>query len=1331
MRYFSLPAVLFFWFPALACLPPCPGGEKVSGWPTYRHDIARAGASGETVRPPLALNWVFLPGERPRPAWPMPAEEPPRMHEDNAFHVVSAGGLAFFGSSVDDSVYAVEAASGKIRWRFRTEGPVRFAPTWSEGRVYFASDDGFVYCLDAPSGRLLWKYRPGPRADKVLGNGRMISLWPVRTSVLVDRGQVLFAAGVFPYEGLYFCALDPRSGRVLWRNDTIGDRAHELNYGGISPSGYLVASRDTLFVPSGRAMPAAFDRKTGRFRYYASPKGKRGGTWALLDKDTLITGVANQGTLEKEAYDAETGRYEGPAFAWFQGRDMVLTASTSYILTTKGVYALNRKAYARAVADSAAARKKRSSLRGRLIGLRRSLGKLRGKARKKRQALVKKVSAEIRSLDRRIAKAMASAYLWTHSAGDLLCMALAGGYLYCGGKGGVCALDARTGREVWRGKTRGRICSVAAAGGRIFAASDAGPVYCFGPRPKGRPVLLGRGAPGRGKVPVPAAAREEAGRILNLAGFRKGWCLLPESRGGALAAALAELSELQVLVLEKGERELRAARKFLEDAGIPAHRVAVEPWGMDELPPSFANLVVAEDASPSRRKALHRVLRPYGGVLLVRRPGGKGWDKFVRPALEGAGTWTQLYADPGNTACSGDRLLKGPFGLQWFGDPGPRGLVDRHARSTSPVVMDGRFFQEGGEMVQAYDAFNGTFLWRREIPGAVRVRADADGGNLALARDGLYLAAFEKCYWLDPATGRTRRIFTVPAGAARGPRRWGYISVHGKLLFGTAADPLRSQYASILKQRKGGAGGRDALQAFQRNGTLWRYMDDFPAGGSQATPRGAATSRVMAGDALFAMDRHSGRVAWIHKGKVIPNIAVCLGGGRVYLVEGKPSKKERAAAAAEKKALIRKGIYQAGAEARLVPQGEEDVRIACALDEKTGRVLWRRPLDLTGCGGDRMGAAYAEGVLLFYGNFSNHDTWLFLKRKLTWRRVTALDARTGRVLWSRPLNYLRRPLVVGRKIIIEPRACDLFTGRILQRIHPVSGRKVTWEFLRPGHCCAVTSASADTLFYRSFYAAIYELTGDKGLSLFGAIRPGCWINMIPACGLMVMPEASSGCTCSFPLRCSLALAPRHERRRGNWTVFICHGPTLPLEHLSVNFGAPGDLRDRDGTLWLAWPRPRAFSNIGYGYYAMKFSLKDKVSPGGGYERTDDRGMEMEGTRAPWLHASYCRGLQSLDIPLRAKGKGGPPGRYTVRIGFHSGGRGEGKARSFDVRIEGKVLLRAADLLGEAGGPGRAVVREFRHVRAGDTLHIDFLPEARVDFLQVLRERGGRGDSAGD
>ena len=110
-----------------------------------------------------------------------------------------------------------------------------------------------------------------------------------------------------------------------------------------------------------------------------------------------------------------------------------------------------------------------------------------------------------------------------------------------------------------------------------------------------------------------------------------------------------------------------------------------------------------------------------------------------------------------------DELVHGPLGILWFGEPGPQGMVERHAGVQAPVALAGRLFIQGENHIRAVDAFNGTLLWQRDIPGAVRVLVKADAGNLVVTDTGLYVAALDKCYRLDPATGQTVRMYEMPA----------------------------------------------------------------------------------------------------------------------------------------------------------------------------------------------------------------------------------------------------------------------------------------------------------------------------------------------------------------------------------------------------------------------------------------------------------------------------------------------------------------------------------------------------------------------------------------
>jgi outer membrane protein assembly factor BamB len=253
-------------------------------WPTYLHDNARSGVTDEKLKLPLVPIWTHRPVAPPDPAWTLPVKEAPRVRFDDVFHTVAADDRVYFGSSGDNKVYCLDGTTGKVIWSFFTDGPVRLAPTLADGRVYVGSDDGYVYCLDAMDGSEVWRQQVGYSPVSVTGHGRVISLWPVRTSVLIEQDTAYFGAGVFPSESVYLRAVNAADGTVVWRNDVSGERGPEQDRDGISPQGYLLASTDNLYVPSGRNMPAAYNRKNGEFLYYLSG-GKTGGTYAILTDD--------------------------------------------------------------------------------------------------------------------------------------------------------------------------------------------------------------------------------------------------------------------------------------------------------------------------------------------------------------------------------------------------------------------------------------------------------------------------------------------------------------------------------------------------------------------------------------------------------------------------------------------------------------------------------------------------------------------------------------------------------------------------------------------------------------------------------------------------------------------------------------------------------------------------------------------------------------------------------------------------------------------------------------------------------------------------------------
>jgi len=1377
-----LPSMIAMPLAALCLLLAATG--MAEDWPTYRHDNARSAVTPEDLDLPLAAQWIFVPPHPPAPAWTNPAKEKARVRFDEAYHVAAAGDAVYFGSSADGTIYCLDAVTGQLRWSTITGGPVRVAPTIWNGAVYVGSDDGHAYCLDARNGRVNWKVRGAYGQNQVLGNGYMISLWPIRTGVMVENGIAYFGAGVFPHETLFLCAVNAEDGSLLWRNDTYGETGYKLEFGGVSPQGPLLASEDTLFVPSGRAMPAAFNKSDGTFMSYLPPGGKIGGTWALLTEDRLIAGVES-----KRAYSPKGHPVRNTAYAWFPGVQLVVEGDYAYMVTFEELAALDRKAFSFAEEWRANLDKERKPLVDRLNILESKARRLAGdklEAVRAELGLVKRQLADMSEEQEHIEAAVRR---WEHPWKHHHALMLAGDLLFAGGDNTVAAVLKKTGQELWSGSVDGKACGLAAANGRLLVSTDTGQIVCFASGEASAPThkLPTTDQPFPDDALTTLCARF-ADQVVAATGVTKGFCLVYGSGTGRLAYELAQRTELHIVGIEPDMEQAEAARKALGATGLYGARLRIDQGDLAQLPYAdyFANLIVSEamlttDAPLGSQDELMRVLKPCGGVLYLARPeqavgADASWDslltpsndfngipeednllpfKTVRGALPGAGQWTHQYADPGNTACSDDELVRGPLGVLWFGRPGPEQMVERHARSVAPVAMDGRLFVQGENLVMAYDAYNGVQLWERALPGAVRVRVDSDMGNLALRKDGLYVATDDTCVRLDPATGELLREYRMPPAPNGQTRRWGYIACVGDTLFGSTAHPLREDYGLLWDEIAGEDGQWvdveaaaqkrqeaypqryiDAINRFQQefsapneqafwraqqSGFMWHTMSPFPAWGSVDTPVGAVTERIMDSDVFFALDTESGEVQWTYPGKAIAHPAITIGDGTVFLADCSITAEQKKAAMQERQALIAQGVW----EKEEISYGPEDadIRQVVALEATTGAKQWERIIDLTGCGGDRMGMAYRDGVLCFFGCFSNHDRELFTSGRLKWRRVTALAAKDGRDLWSRPLNYLRRPVIVGDEILVEPRACSLHTGAVKNRMHPLTGADSEWEFVRPGHCCSITSASPNMFFLRGYFLWYYDLERDQGMLPFGAIRPGCWINTIPANGLVLFPEASSGCTCSYPVRSTVVLQPKERLK--TWALCVQNGPMTPVQRMAINFGAPGDWRDEDGTMWFSYPHPPSSRWYDYG---VKFRLQEKFVGERSFFCRNQAGIAIEGTDKPWIFTSGCKGLSQCVAPLLDAGQGS--GRYTVRLYFaetQDAARGQ---RVFTVKLQGEPVLKNFDIVKEAGGVNKALTKEFTGIQVKEGLQIDFecakkdagpLETPIINGIEMIRE----------
>lgn len=107
--------------------------------------------------------------------------------------------LLFFGSA-DRYLYAVDAKTGELAWKFLTGGIVAGSAYVHGDTVYFGSYDKYIYALDARDGALKWKFLTG---DIVF------------TSQTIWRGK-LYASSC----DSYIYALNAETGQLVWKFKT-------------------------------------------------------------------------------------------------------------------------------------------------------------------------------------------------------------------------------------------------------------------------------------------------------------------------------------------------------------------------------------------------------------------------------------------------------------------------------------------------------------------------------------------------------------------------------------------------------------------------------------------------------------------------------------------------------------------------------------------------------------------------------------------------------------------------------------------------------------------------------------------------------------------------------------------------------------------------------------------------------------------------------------------------------------------------------------------------------------------------------------------------------
>jgi len=296
-----------------------------------------------------------------------------------------------------------------------------------------------------------------------------------------------------------------------------------------------------------------------------------------------------------------------------------------------------------------------------------------------------------------------------------------------------------------------------------------------------------------------------------------------------------------------------------------------------------------------------------------------------------------------------------------------------------------------------------------------------------------------------------------------------------------------------------------------------------------------------------------------------------------------------------------------------------------AVDAYNGTVLWQwNP---------------AEDVL-----FSRRKNSLLMDDKYVYYGEIALDLKTGK-----PAEGVTASAKAISRAWRGTRSREDLARYLGTRIHPLTGGLAGKGFGK-SHGCVGAGLSAAMDFFRSGSFSYYDFEDDSGVRNLAGLRPACHPSKTAGLGLLLVADGQgaaangvpnradygTGCDCRFSFLGSLAMVPAQRRSNEDWALFSDPRPELtagPIRHVNMNFGAPGDRRHTDKTLWLSVPRPHLTESERNHWLSMQLPYVAEFYDGDqSYRRNGDR-LALAGTDQSWVYTSGLRGLKSLTLGL--------------------------------------------------------------------------------------------------
>ena len=737
-------------------------------WPTWRYDFNRSASSPEQLAEKLYLQWEVKYSER-TPVWDDPLNQN-LMQYDRIFEPIVAGNKIFLGFNDQDKVLALDLNTGRELWNYYADGPVRLPLTANKGKLYFTSDDGFCYCLDADNGSLKWRLPLAPASNKLLGNKRLISMWPARGGIVIKDDIIYTSASIFPLMGTFIYAINAETGEIIWKNEGTGSnyilQPHRSPaFADVAPQGNFMISGSKLLVAGGRSVPAAFDLKTGEELYYKlAESGKTGGAFTCGNERVFFNHHRGRMTY---MYDSETGEH-------------LKSETGEYpVVDENNIYFSGDEINAALLTDS----------------------------------------NDLKSL-------------WKSGFSASNDLIKSGNCLYAADSTGISAISIFNNKPwlKWKIPLDLNIERLVASNGKLIAVSDKGDILVFGENPV--PVHAIAKKTDSVRKNESSLANEIINTTGVVSGygvlFGTDDINLIESLISKTSLILTafdrDKSRIRYLREYFDRLGIKANRlSFLHyDDPFPL------------LPQYFSSITIINDISylndydTDVLKKAYESTRPYDGKIWIRTNNRERklltevlgsidlygaelteWKASLvisrKGALDGAAEWTHNYGDISNTIKSNDRRVKAPLGILWFGGNSNLDVLPRHGHGPGEQVIDGHLIIQGMNSISARDVYTGRVIWEREFEKLIDdnwmvyfdetydeenpldpkynqvhlAGSNARGTNFIATSEYVYVIEGNKCHMLNTKSGILSKTFSTGDSATK---KLGYIGVYENYL---------------------------------------------------------------------------------------------------------------------------------------------------------------------------------------------------------------------------------------------------------------------------------------------------------------------------------------------------------------------------------------------------------------------------------------------------------------------------------------------------------------------------------------------------------------------